>query len=581
MAKSKCSDAVFAFLRAAGVSKVFGVPGGGCMHLYNSAFITPGITLVPGFHEQAAGLAAQSYSELTGSLGVCLVTAGPGFTNVVTALAACWIESTPVLFIGGQAKTEDLANQFGVRSLGQQEVDGEGIARPLTKLSFRAATADDLLKVLPRAVTAALSGRRGPVFLEIPLDVQAELIDSDIKYAGLQVNTPPPASDRDIEVLLSALQRSKKPAMLIGAGVRASRCGAAAIDFCEKYGIAMLVTWKALQLIPESHPQNFGRPGGICQPYANDILQECDLFISVGARNDLVSVAFDYSQYAMMAERRYFVDIDPNELKKYRLPKDYRVQVDAGVFFSQLSALLREDSFVSEERSDWLNWCRQVKQQKNILRFHSEADGYVSTYQLIDSLSNVVSSRHVVVPGSSGSCSDIFMQTFRVNGDVEIQNAPGLGSMGTCLPAITGAYLAFEGSRQVVGIVGDGGFQFNLQELQTIKNLDVQTVIFVLNNAGYASIRRSQKNHFGVTIHTDADSGVTLTPVSQVAAAFGFDFYRLSANSDISLMLTKLLSSKGQILVEVMVHPDEDVRPRVGAKMVGSKIVSGNLRDYR
>ena len=289
MGKIKASDAVFTYLRSIGVDHVFGVPGGGCMHLYNSAFTTPGLSLVPAFHEQAAGLAAQSYSELIGGLAVCLVTAGPGMTNVVTALAAAWIESSAVLFIGGQAKTADAANQFGVRSLGQQEVDGEAIARPLVKLSLRLKNGEDLIRALPLAVHTALSGRRGPVFLEIPLDVQAALISGPIPAVDFLSTTSEPR-DIDVDDLLRALQKSKKPAMLIGGGVRASGSHEIVRRFCERHGIAMLLTWKALQLLPEDHPQNFGRPGGICQPYANDVLQSCDLFISLGARNDLVSV---------------------------------------------------------------------------------------------------------------------------------------------------------------------------------------------------------------------------------------------------------------------------------------------------
>lgn len=581
MDKIKASDAVFTYLRSLGVTRVFGVPGGGCMHLYNSAFNTPGISLVPAFHEQAAGLAAQSYAELTGGLAVCLVTAGPGMTNIATALAACWIESTPVLFIGGQAKTADSARLLGVRSLGQQEVDGESIAKPLTKMSARVTSGEQLAACLPEAVEFALSGRRGPVFLEIPLDVQAAMMAQEMQPPVASPTTTPHLHDALLDDLLRALQHSKKPAMLIGAGVRVSQSQSAVIRFCERQGIAMLFTWKAFQLCPEDHPQNFGRPGGICQPYANDVLQSCDLFISLGARNDLVSVAFDYTQYAMDAQSRYFIDIDPNELKKYSLVKDCGIEADAGHFINRLVEREAITQQGSGDRREWLDECRQAKQSKHILGYHPEVEGYVSTYHLMDYISDAADERHVLVPGSSGSCSDIFMQAFRVTKTTEIQNAPGLGAMGTCLPAISGAYLAFEGRRRVVAIVGDGGFQFNLQELQTIKNLDVNTVIFVLNNDGYASIRRSQKNHFGNNIHTDASSGVRLTPLCGAAQLFGYDYVRLESNEQAKAAMVELLSSVGQTLVEVMVNPDEDVRPRVGAKIVDGRMVSGNMRDYK
>jgi acetolactate synthase-1/2/3 large subunit len=583
MDKIKASDAIFAFLKSLGVRHIFGVPGGGCMHLYNSAFNTQGLQLVPSFHEQASGLAAQSYAELSGGIAVCLVTAGPGLTNVVTAMAACWLESTPVLFIGGQAKTADSAKILGLRSLGQQEVDGVAIAKPITKMSVQITSGEHLMKCLPEAVNLAISGRKGPVFLEIPLDVQAIMLTGELEpYIDTsQIRNFEIASERaKIGMLVNSLKVCKKPAILIGAGVRSSGCQREVIDFCERYQIAMLFTWKALDLCPEDHPLNFGRPGGICQPYANDILQSCDLFISIGARNDLVSVAFDYSQYAMESNARYFIDVDANELKKYNLEKDCCIESDAADFIKHLNQSTGNYGFEVVNRTSWLQNCESLKRSKHILSYHSEVENFVCTYRLVDCLSSYVNDRHVLVPGSSGSCSDIFMQAFRVNSSLHIQNAPGLGSMGTCLPAITGAYLAFDGKRCVVSIVGDGGFQFNLQELQTIKNLDVDTVIFVLNNNGYASIRRSQKNHFGNNIHTDPDSGIKLSPIEDVAKLFKFNYVLLNSNEQVQSNMADLLKSDGQTLVEVMVHPDEDVRPRVGAKIIDGRLVSGNMRDY-
>lgn len=583
MDKIKASDAIFKYLSSLGVRHIFGVPGGGCMHLYNSAFNTPGLQLIPSFHEQASGLAAQSYAQLTDSLAVCLVTAGPGMTNAVTAMAACWIESTPVLFIGGQCKTADSSKNLGLRSLGQQEVDGVSIAKPLTKMSVQVTSGEQLMECLPAAINAALSGRKGPVFLEIPLDVQASLLKEDIKKNSFfsPVETCNASTATAIDNLFFDLQLSKKPAMLIGAGTRNLESYRRIIEFCERHQIAMLFTWKAFQFCSEEHPQNFGRPGGICQPYANDVLQSCDLFISVGARNDLVSVAFDYEQYGMDSKARYFIDIDPNELNKYRLEKDHRLPIDSAVFIDKLESASANQKTPMPLRSGWLEYCQSLKQSKHILSYHPEVDGFVSTYRLMDCLSNHVNKNHVLIPGSSGSCSDIFMQAFRVTSETPIQNAPGLGAMGTCLPAITGAYLAFEGERRVVAIVGDGGFQFNLQELQTIKNLNVNTLIIVLNNNGYASIRRSQQNHFGNNIHTDPDSGIKLSPIKGVAELFNFKYEFFRSNQKLFSSIPNLLKSNDQTLVEVMIHPDEDVRPRVGASIVNGRLVSGNMRDYK
>lgn len=583
MAKIKVSDYIFQYLKHCGVSHVFGVPGGGCMHLYNSAHSTPGLTLVPAFHEQAAGFAAQSYSEMKSALGVCLVTAGPGMTNAVTAMAACWIESTPVIFIGGQAKTADSAVHFGVRSSGQQEVNGVAIAAPLTKKSLQLTDASQLRLVLAELVELALSGRRGPVFLEVPLDIQATLIDPPVLNEAEPEDRQSNHADYSQEItrLVDALERSKKPAVLIGAGVRVSGSGNDLIRICEHFDAAILLTWKAFQILPEDHRLNFGRPGGICQPYANDVLQACDLFISVGARNDLVSVAFDYENYAMGSEQRYFVDIDAQELLKYSLSKDTTLAIDAKKFVTQLAQEIRRRGLALDRKEPWIEFCSRAKVDKNILNYHPSTPDYVSTYQMVDAMSELIDENHAIVPGSSGSCSDIFMQTFRVKGEIHIQNAPGLGAMGTGLPAISGAFLAFGGSRKVVSIIGDGGFQFNLQEMQTLKNLDVNATIFVLNNNGYASIRRSQRNHFGSNIHTDKESGIRLTNLEKVAHTFGFYYCQLRNDPEAIAALPDLLSRKGQLLVEVFVDPEEDVRPRVGTRLVGEKIFSANMKEYK
>jgi acetolactate synthase-1/2/3 large subunit len=581
MDKIKLSEFVFKYLSSSGARHVFGVPGGGCMHLFDAAYNSPNLTVVPSFNEQASALATQAYGEITNNLGLCLVTAGPGLTNAITGIAACWMESTPAIFIGGQAKTADLSVNFGVRTMGQQELDGVSLVQKITKLSIRISDPQEIYSVLEKSVTLANSARKGPVFIEIPLDMQAAMIeDRPITYPQLKL---PKATKTELSAtlkLLKAIASAKRPVMLLGAGVKAASSGNTLVKICEALKVPMLLTWKVVNLLKEDHPLNYGRPGGICQPYSNDVLQNADLFISVGARNDLVSVAFDYDAYAQKSESRYFVDIDPAELGKFNLSKDVLMQMDIGILASAMEALLSDSTLELDlSRDEWLNWCSQAKKNKHILNYHDLTPKYVSSYHLVDQLSDFITNEHILIPGSSGSCSDIFMQAFRVKTDAQIQNAPGLGAMGTGLAGIVGGYSAT--NKKVISIIGDGGFQFNLQELQTIKNLDVNVTIFILNNDGYASIRRSQDNHFKRRSHADSTSGIVLSDLERVSKAFGFAYYKLTNNEQLQTILTDTVNQKGQILVEVLVGPDEDVRPRVGAKSVNGKMISGNMSDYR
>lgn len=581
MDKIKLSEYVFKYFSAGGARHVFGVPGGGCMHLFDAAYNSTSLTVIPSFNEQASSLATQAYGEITNNFGLCLVTAGPGLTNAITGIAACWMESTPAIFVGGQAKTADLSVKYGVRTMGQQELDGVSLVQKITKLSVRVSDPQEIYSILENAVMLANTSRKGPVFIEIPLDIQAAMVeDRPINYPKFNFSEPNEAQLASIFELLKSMAMAKKPVMLLGAGVKAANSQNAIINLCEKFKVPMLMTWKMINLVRDDHPLNYGRPGGICQPYANDILQNADLFVSVGARNDLVSVAFDYDAYAQQSTKRYFIDIDPAELGKFNLDKDVLLEMDIGTLVLAVDRIQDGlDLALSSARGDWLEWCTNVKRNKKILNYQHLDAGYASSYLLVDKLSDFISDKHVLIPGSSGSCSDIFMQAFRVKTNALIQNAPGLGAMGTGLAGIVGGFFAT--NKKIISIIGDGGFQFNLQELQTIKNLDINVTIFVLNNDGYASIRRSQDNHFKRRSHADSTSGIVLSNLEKIATAFGFKYYKIKDNDQIPKILSEVAHQNDQILVEVFVSPDEDVRPRVGAKSVNGKMISGNMLDYK
>jgi acetolactate synthase-1/2/3 large subunit len=467
----KLSDYVIDFLIQRGLRHIFLLPGGGCMHLADSVGKRPELDYVCCLHEQGCAFAAEAYGEFTNEFGCALVTAGPGGTNAVTGVACAWIESSPCLFISGQAKRVDLISSQPqpVRSMGQQEVDIVSVVKPLTKY---AVTIRDPLTVrlhLEQALWLATHGRKGPVWIDIPLDVQA----MQIEPAQLAGFTAPVTTKQNfspsIDAALAALMAAKRPVIYAGNGLRTAGMLGEFQSLVEALGVPVLTTWKACDFLAEEHPAYIGRPGGMGQRAANFTQQKADWILVLGARLDLPSVAFNHRGFASRAFK-VFVEADAAELAKFQPQPNLAMQADLADFLPALLRAVRSRQIPNF--SEWLQRCRSWVGRFPVVRpsYWSAPKDYVSTYALIDALSDAAQADDVLVPGSSGPCSDIFFQAFRVKAGQRILNAPGLGAMGTGLPGTIGACLA-SGRRRVINVNGDGGFQLNIQELETVRRL--------------------------------------------------------------------------------------------------------------
>lgn len=580
----KLSDFVFAFVAEQGVRDVFMLPGGGCMHLTDSLGQEKRLRFVACLHEQVATVAADAYAQYNRNLGVALVTTGPGSTNAITAVAGSWIESVPLLVISGQVKTADIKPHAEMRMLGFQEVDIVPMVKTVTKYAVTVTDPQSIRFHLEKAVHLARVGRPGPVWINIPLDVQAANIDP-AKLAGFEPpqaavaeSTPNPALTEAVDKVLSWLGAAQRPVIMAGYGIKLSKAEQLFVRLAEKLGVPVLTTWKACDLLADDHPLFFGRPGVLAQRGANFVQQNSDFLLALGARLDFGQIGYASESFARGA-KKIVVDIDPLEIAKFRFPVDLGVQVSAGDFLAEL-----ERRAAGFKRPDWSAWFGRCSQWKNsypvVTDDYLAQKTFVNTYVLVEELSSQMTGEDLLVPGSSGACSDVCLQSFRVKRGQRVLNSPGIGAMGFGLPHTIGACVA-SGGKRTVNVNGDGGFQLNIQDLETVHRLGLPIKYFILNNGGYGSMRVTHRNYFqGRLVASDSSSGLTLPDMCRVADAYGIPNNRIHNHAELAAKVAEAFATKGPFLCEVLVDPEEITAPKVRSFLGREgKMVSKPLED--
>lgn len=575
----KLSDYVMDAIAAAGVRHVFMLPGGGSMHLVDSLGRNPDLDFVCNLHEQGCAIAADAYGQYTNNLGVAMVTTGPGGTNSLTGVAAAWLDSTPTLFLSGQVKRSDLSADTGVRQTGFQEVDLVSMVRSITKFATLVEDPEQIRRVMEEAISTATSGRPGPVWVDIPLDVQAAEIDPEALIGYEPVPYEVPAElEEDVAASLAILQQAERPIILVGNGVRLADAVKPFRQLVDLLGIPILTTWKAADFLPESHPLYVGRPGSIGQRAANFAQQTSDAILILGARLDAGQTGYNHENFARHA-RKVMVDVDPHELAKMRFDIDVEIECDAGEVIAEFLRQLGETT--CERRSDWLEQCARWRNAYPVVlpEFH-ERIGAVDLYVLIDRLAKSTNADDIIVPGSSGACSEVVMQAFQVTEGQRILNSQGLGAMGFGIAAAIGACLA-SGGRRTITVDGDGGFHMNTQELETVRRLDLPIKFFVLNNQGYGSIRATQRNHFNSRFVASGDtSGLTLPSTARLAEAFGIASWIVDDHDQLAKIIDEALELPGPALVEVILDSEQATSPRLTSRQLpDGTMVSSPLED--
>jgi acetolactate synthase I/II/III large subunit len=583
----KLSDYVIGFVADLGVKHVFLVPGGGAMHLNDSLSRCGDIEFVCNLHEQASAIAAENYAKATDHLGVALVTTGPGATNAITGLVGAWLDSTPCIFISGQVKRADRiyaadGTPLGVRQVGVQEVDIVPIVQSVTKYAVTITDPQSIRYHLEKAAYLAVSGRPGPVWIDIPLDLQAHPVDRDL-LPGFDRPEPAAAQqgedlDRWVGETILALNGSARPLLLAGNGIRLSRAQPEFRELVEVLSIPIETTWLAIDLIGDDHPLFVGRPGSIAPRGANFAVQNCDFLLAIGARLDRVITGFNPEMFAGHAHK-VVVDIDAAELAKFGDSVGTKVCADAGAFMRVL--LARRSEIRPHRRSQWTRQCAAWKSRYPLVQpEHRRPEGPVSVYHFADILSDELRSDDYIVSGSSGSAIELFLLALRVKDGQRVLHTTALGAMGFGIAASIGASLA-GGRRRTVCVDGDGGFQFNIQELETVARLQLPIIFFVMNNGGYASIRASQTAFFGEPrIGCDGRTGQSLPDICGVARAYGLATEVIRDQSRLRGELQRVLSLPGPVVCDVQVIPDEIRMPRLSSmQRADGSFISKPLED--
>ncbi len=558
------------------------------MHLNESLSRCKAIEPVCNSHEQASAICAEAYAKATNSLGVAMVTTGPGGTNAVTGVAGAWLDSTPVLFISGQVKRPDRmfdaeGKPLGMRQLGVQEVDIVSIVRPITKYAVTVLDPTSIRYHLEKAVYLARTGRPGPVWIDVPLDVQAFPIDDLSTLQGfdpseMEVSTADAALQDQVRQAIAALNKSERPLLFAGNGIRLARAEKEFHELRQLLKIPIAATWCAADLVPSDEPLYVGRPGSVAARGANFALQNCDFLLALGVRLDFAITGYAPDKLAREAHK-VVVDIDAAELAKLHPHIQQPVCADARAFLMEM--LRQRDAIRPRDRSAWDRRCADWKTRYPVVTDeHRNPDSQVSIYHLAEIIGAETDASDQLVSGSSGSGIEIFLLACPTRTGQRIYHTAGLGSMGFGLPMSIAVCLA-AGRRQTICVDGDGGFQFNIQELETVARLNLPIKFFVLNNDGYASIRASQKNYFGqASIGCDDRTGLTVPNLEKIAAAYGIQFARIADQRNLRREVRAVLDTPGPVLCDVHVIPDETRAPRLSStqKPDGS-FVSRPLED--
>lgn len=567
--KQKVSDYIVKRLpELTGSNHCFTLVGGSAIHLVDSLGRSKKITLVPMHHEQAAVIAADAFGRVKNTIGLALVTSGPGGTNAVTGVAGAYLESTPLLVISGQVSRPTLRANTGVRQLGFQEIDIISIVKSITKYATIILNPKEVRYHLEKAVFLAKSGRPGPVWLDIPLDVQSAQIDPAKLKPFSPYELPPiteskEQTDKKIKTLVKWIEQSRRPLLLGGHGIWLAGAKKDFRQLAEALGMPVQTSWNGIDLIEEDYPLYFGRHNVYGPRYPSFIVQNCDLLISIGCRLGIQQTGMNYQSYARGAKKAV-VDVDKHELYKPAVKADLPFQADAKYFIHRLLKEIKSKSFKNPQVANWLDWCQQRKRRYPVVeKDHLQDRGYVNAYVFINALSDLLPPGTLIIPGSSGTCFTVTGQTFKVKRGQRLFNSKGLAAMGYGLPSSIGGCFA-NGKKEVVTIIGDGGFQLNIQDLQTVVHHRLPIKFFVLSNKGYLAIRITQNSLFkGPFFGSSVEGGMSLPGFQKIAKAYGITYVKIAQPENLKSQIRKVLAQKGPLICEVMMNPDKPLLPKL------------------
>jgi len=580
----RVSDYIAQRLSELGLDQVFMITGGGAMHLNDAFGRNKKVKVLHCHHEQACSMAADAYFRVAGKPAIVNVTTGPGGTNAITGVYGAYTDSVGMVVISGQVKWETLVRSTGMklRQLGDQEIDIIEMVESVTKYAVVADDPNLIRYHLEKAVYLATTGRPGPVWLDIPMNVQGALIDP----AKLTPFQPGPeahvADQNDLErmcaTLLEKLQAAERPVIMAGGGVRISGAHAQFLQLIERLGIPVTTCWNAHDVLWDDHPLYAGRPGSVGDRAGNFAVQNADFLLVLGSRLNIRQISYSWKTFAKHAYKA-MVDIDELELKKPTLSIDLPIHADLKQFCDIMLHLAPANA-TSAKHQSYLKWCQERrKRYPAVLEKYWQLKERVNPYCFASALTEILPENELIVTGDGTACVVTF-QAAKLKPGQRLFTNSGCASMGFDLPAAIGAWCVTNPKR-LICIAGDGSIMMNLQELQTLRHHKIPVKLFVLNNRGYHSIRQSQNNYFPDNIvGCGTESGLSFPEFTDIAKCFGFGFERIENHDELRAKLEKTLAANGPVLCEVMLDLEQQFSPKLASrKLADGRMVSASLED--
>jgi acetolactate synthase-1/2/3 large subunit len=571
----RVSDYVIQFLRDEyNIDTIFTVSGGGCIFLIDSLGHTEGVNYMATHHEQAAAIAAEGYARINDKLGACIVTSGPGGTNALTGTLCSWLDSIPVIFISGQVNKEMSTNytRSSLRQLGDQEFDIVKSVQHMTKYAVQVNDPSEIKYHLEKACKLAVSGRPGPVWIDIPLNVQSANIEPDQLNGFDEIITTQQSTDLEIDTLIQKWHQAKKPLMIVGNGIRLSGGIKELYDTLQKTNIPVISAVNGNDIVNSDYEHYCGRFGTHAQIGANNLLSECDFLLTVGSRLYVRQTGYNFKGFAKQAYKVH-VDVDIDELNKPTLFTDLKIHSDAKEFLKMLN-----NQDLPKTDNTWLNRCFEWSCEPRVLPKHRNKTEYASHYAFIEQLSEIIPQDYHIVT-SDGSANVVTMQVMDLKGDQRLITNTGCAPMGYGLPAALGAAV----HHKILCLEGDGSLHLNIHELQTMKHYNLPIKLIVLNNDGYLSIKVSQKTFFnGKYVASEKNSGVSFPNYEKLIKAYDLPYFSIKDNNSINPTLEEFLSYEGPAVLEVFTDPEEFHEPKVIAKLdKEGKFIPGELNNIQ
>lgn len=558
----RVADKIMDVLADRGVRDIFTVSGGGAIFLDDALAKTRRITYYCCHHEQAVAIASEAYARVKEDLGVSLVTTGPGGTNAISGVAGSWMDSVPHLILSGQVYLSQTIGTSGLRQLGVQEINIIDLVRPITKYAVMIEDPLAALYHLEKAIHLATTGRPGPVWLDVPANIQNARVDERLFRRFDPGELPPVAYDTDLpekaQAVAELLKRSKRPLLHMGQGVKMAGAVDEFMRLTEAYQIPFVTARNANQLVDWDHELYVGRPGTFAQRGANFAVQNADVYIAVGTRLSLPQTGYQSKEFARHATK-VMVDIDRAELTKSTLAIDIKVHADAKAFLAELSRALDGATL---KTADWVAQCRTWKAKYPVvLPEYRTQKRPVNSYYFVDVLSDVLTREDVIVT-DMGIAFQGTHQAFRVKRGQKFFTNSGFASMGWGLPAAVGACIA-HGKRRVICIAGEGGLQMTIQELATVMHHRLPIKLFVYNNGGYLTIKQSQQvGCEGRLMGCNQESGLSFPDLVKLAAAYDIPAIRLESQERLRADVERVVGNDGPMLCELVMDPDQAQIPR-------------------